>query len=107
MQALRAEELSNHHPRSVLPFARSDGPRHSAARRRLGPAPRIPYTVAIGPALLLALWAVSSWGGWLDARVLSGPWSVAVTARDLVINGRLQAHLLTSAQRAFLGLSLG
>jgi len=109
-QAVRAEELASR-PRSVnqpTPLrAIVRAVRRKPPNRRLGPAQRIPYTLAIGPALLLALWALSSWAGWLDARVLSKPWMVAVTAHDLLANGRLQAHLLTSAQRAFLGLSLG
>ncbi len=109
-QAVRAEELASR-PRSANPPTPLRAPvvdvRCMTPRRRLGPAPRIPYTLAIGPALLLALWALSSWAGWLDARVLSKPWIVAVTTHDLLANGRLQAHLLTSAQRAFLGLALG
>jgi sulfonate transport system permease protein len=109
-QALRTEDLASQtgRARQRQPHA---GPvstvRRSARSRRLGPAPRIPYTLAIGPALLLGLWALSSWAGWLDARVLSKPWIVAATTRELLADGRLQAHLLTSAQRAFLGLSLG
>jgi len=105
-QALRAEELTSQ-PGSVVRSAPSHGAQRNKRGRRLGPAPRIPYTLAIGPALLLALWALSSWAGWLDARVLSKPWIVAVTTHDLLAAGRLQAHLVTSAQRAFLGLSLG
>jgi len=105
-QALRAEEFTSQ-PGSVVRSAPSHGAQRNKRGRRLGPAPRIPYTLAIGPALLLALWALSSWAGWLDARVLSKPWIVAVTTHDLLAAGRLQAHLVTSAQRAFLGLSLG
>ncbi|WP_437798321.1 ABC transporter permease [Sorangium sp. So ce693] len=76
-------------------------------RRRLGPGRRIPYGLALGPALLLALWTVASATGALDARVLSAPWTVVTTAHELIADGRLQANLLTSAQRAFLGLALG
>jgi sulfonate transport system permease protein len=81
--------------------------RRTAPGRRLGPAPRVPYTLAIGPALLLGLWVLGSWAGWLDARVLSKPWTVAATTGELLADGRLQAHLLTSAERAVLGLSIG
>ncbi|WP_437715096.1 ABC transporter permease [Sorangium sp. So ce448] len=76
-------------------------------RRRLGPGRRIPYGLALGPALLLALWAAASATGALDARVLSAPWTVVTTARELIADGRLLSNLLTSAQRAFLGLALG
>ncbi len=109
-QALRAEELASRRGSvTELPSLRAltSSPRRKAPSRRLGPAPRVPYTLAIGPALLLALWALSSWAGWLDSRVLSKPWTVAATTHDLLADGRLQAHLLTSARRAFLGLSLG
>ncbi|KYG07968.1 ABC transporter permease, partial [Sorangium cellulosum] len=75
--------------------------------RRLGPGRRIPYGLALGPALLIAVWAVASATGALDARVLSAPWTVVITARDLIADGRLLSNLLTSAQRAFLGLALG
>jgi sulfonate transport system permease protein len=76
-------------------------------KRRLGLGTRIPYGLMIGPALLLGLWCLASATGVLDARVLSEPWTVLATARDLIADGRLQAHLLTSARRAFLGLALG
>jgi sulfonate transport system permease protein len=77
------------------------------SRRRLGPGKRIPYTLAVGPVLLLALWSLLSATGVLDRRVLSEPWRVVIAARDLMADGRLQTHLLTSARRAFLGLSCG
>jgi len=105
-QALRAEQLDSR-PNSAPVRGPVSGIRRTTVRSRLAPAPRIPYSLAIGPALLLGLWALSSWLGWLDARVLSKPWIVAATTRELLENGRLQAHLLTSARRALLGLSLG
>ncbi len=76
-------------------------------RRRLGPGRRIPFSLAIGPLLLVALWFLMSWTGRLDPRTLSEPWVVAATARDLIENGRLQDALQTSAVRAFSGLGLG
>ncbi|XXS72210.1 ABC transporter permease [Sorangium sp. So ce131] len=76
-------------------------------RRRLGPGRPIPYGLAIGPALLLAAWSVASATGALDPRVLSAPWTVIGTARDLLADGRLQDNLATSAMRASLGLALG
>jgi sulfonate transport system permease protein len=39
--------------------------------------------------------------------VLSAPWTVVTTTGDLIADGRLQSNLLTSAQRAFVGLGLG
>jgi len=76
-------------------------------RRRLGPGRRIPFSLAIGPILLVGLWSLMSWTGGLDPRTLSEPWVVVQTARDLIDNGRLPDALKTSAIRAFSGLGLG
>ncbi|WP_144122466.1 ABC transporter permease [Catellatospora sichuanensis] len=89
-------------------------PRTSAAtaparrpRRRLGPGRAVPFAAALGPLLLLALWAVGSAAGWLDSRTLSAPWTVVTTAGELIADGRLQDNLAVSAQRAGLGLAIG
>ena len=76
-------------------------------RTRLGPGRRLRYGAWLGPALLLLVWTLASATGLLDHRVLSEPWIVVATAAELIVDGRLPAHLLTSAQRAFLGLGLG
>ncbi|WP_198940357.1 ABC transporter permease [Micromonospora sp. CB01531] len=76
-------------------------------RRRLKPGRPIPFGAALGPFLLLAVWAVGSAAGWLDSRTLSAPWTVVTTASDLVADGRLQDNLAISAQRAGLGLAIG
>ncbi|ADB29314.1 binding-protein-dependent transport systems inner membrane component [Kribbella flavida DSM 17836] len=76
-------------------------------RRRLGPGKPIRFGAAIGPVLLLAIWSIGSAAGWLDPRVLSAPWTVVTTTGDLIADGRLQSNLLTSTQRAFVGLGLG
>ncbi|MGV9214293.1 ABC transporter permease [Micromonospora sp. RB23] len=76
-------------------------------RRRLTPRRPIPFGAAIGPTLLLAVWAVGSAAGWIDPRTLSAPWTVVTTAGDLIADGRLQDNLVISAQRAGLGLAIG
>ena len=76
-------------------------------RRRLGPGKRIPFSLAIGPILLVGLWCLLSATGRLDPRTLSEPWVVVETARDLIESGKLQDALKTSAIRAFAGLGLG
>ncbi|MFJ2671890.1 ABC transporter permease [Streptomyces sp. NPDC087525] len=78
-----------------------------AVRKRLGPGRPLPYGWALGPLLLLVLWAVGSGAGLIDARNLPAPWTIAGTAGSLVADGRLQSHLATSAQRALLGLAFG
>jgi sulfonate transport system permease protein len=91
------------------PTTATDGPvvDKRVVRRRLGPGKRIPFSLAIGPILLVGLWCLMSWTGRLDPRTLSEPWVVVATARDLIENGRLQDALQTSAVRAFSGLALG
>ncbi|MEV0844673.1 ABC transporter permease [Streptomyces sp. NPDC049954] len=90
------------------PRRRSPSPRRKDRRgRRLGPGRPIPYGWAIGPALLLAVWATGSATGAIDPRNLSAPWTVVTTAGDLIADGRLQSNLQTSAQRALLGLLFG
>jgi sulfonate transport system permease protein len=91
---------------SVLARPRVNAKR-AQTRRRLGPGRAIPFGAAIGPLLLLALWAVGSAAGWLDSRTLSAPWTVATTAGDLIADGRLQDNLIVSARRAGLGLAFG
>ena len=91
------------------PTAAADAPvvDKRVVRRRLGPGKRIPFSLAIGPILLVGLWCLLSWTGRLDPRTLSEPWVVVQTARDLIESGRLQDALKTSAVRAFAGLGLG
>ncbi|GAB3815500.1 ABC transporter permease subunit [Kribbella italica] len=76
-------------------------------RRRLGPGKPIRFGALIGPVLLLVIWSIGSAAGWLDPRILSAPWTVVTTTGELIADGRLQSNLLTSTQRAFLGLGLG
>jgi len=76
-------------------------------RRRLGPGRKVPFSLVLGPTLLVGLWCLASATGWLDPRTLSEPWVVIETARDLIEDGRLQDALQTSAVRAFSGLALG
>ncbi|WP_327150970.1 ABC transporter permease [Nocardia sp. NBC_01329] len=79
-----------------------------AGRRvRLGPGRPIPFGFALGPVLLLVAWVIGSLSGVLDAETLPAPWDVARTAGDLIAEGTLQSNLLTSLQRAAIGLVLG
>ncbi|WP_410876867.1 ABC transporter permease [Nocardia sp. A7] len=76
-------------------------------RRRLGPGRPIPFGFALGPALLIGTWVVGSAIGAIDPETLPAPWTVAQTAGELIADGRLQSNLLTSLQRAVIGLVLG
>ncbi|WP_280298891.1 ABC transporter permease [Nocardia neocaledoniensis] len=75
--------------------------------RRLGPGRPIPFGFAVGPGLLVGAWILGSATGALDPETLPAPWTVAATAGELIAVGRLQSNLLTSLQRAVLGLGLG
>jgi len=76
-------------------------------RHAFRPGRPIRHSIAIGPALLLGLWALASATGVLDEHVLSSPWKVLETAGELWRSGKLQTHLRTSASRAGLGLMCG
>jgi sulfonate transport system permease protein len=65
------------------------------------------YRLAVGPLLLLVLWCIASATGLLSPRVLSAPWTVVATALQLIEDGRLPAHLATSARRVLIGLAAG
>ncbi|WP_328989510.1 ABC transporter permease [Kribbella sp. NBC_01245] len=55
----------------------------------------------------MGLWTIGSATGLLDPRILSAPWTVVTTTGELIADGRLQSNLLTSTQRAVVGLGLG
>ncbi|MEV1320970.1 ABC transporter permease [Micromonospora arborensis] len=96
---MTATTLTRPRPAATVPAGRP--------RRRLKPGRPIPFGAAIGPLLLLTVWAAGSAAGWLDPRTLSAPWTVVTTAGDLIADGRLQDNLAISAQRAGLGLVIG
>lgn len=74
-------------------------PRLAAAGQRL-----LPWLL---PALLLAVWQLSSSLGWLSARVLPAPSDVAQAAWNLGASGELWTHVKVSAARALTGLAIG
>ncbi|RWC26169.1 MAG: ABC transporter permease [Mesorhizobium sp.] len=75
--------------------------------RRLALGRTIPFGALIGPALLLVIWSIGSIAGLIDPRTLPAPWSVVGTAIDLIAEGKLQHHLMTSSWRAAQGLVFG
>ncbi len=76
-------------------------------RRRLGLGKPIPYGRVLGPALVIALWSVTSATGVLDPRILSAPWTIVRTGLELTASGKLPDSVLTSLQRAALGFLFG
>ena len=55
------------------------------------PRRRLPRGIErlLGVVLVLALWQVAAWAGWISPKVLAGPVDVASTFRDLVADGTL------------------
>ncbi|WP_280338898.1 ABC transporter permease [Nocardia neocaledoniensis] len=92
--------------RTNTPQVEALAPRRRGGRR-LGPGRPIPFGFALGPGLLIGAWILGSATGALDPETLPAPWTVAATANELIADGRLQSNLLTSLQRAVLGLGLG
>lgn len=78
-----------------------------ARRRRLARGRAVPLGRLLGPALLVVLWSLGSALGLIDPRTLPAPWSVIGTAFELVLDGRLQTNLATSAIRVVQGLVIG
>jgi sulfonate transport system permease protein len=82
----------------------------AAVRRRRGSALRgVPGTavrIAV-PVALLALWQLSTSGGWISPTVLPSPLGIVEAYRELWQTGDLQAALPISLQRAGLGLLIG
>ncbi|OWT81098.1 ABC transporter permease [Achromobacter sp. HZ28] len=83
--------------------------RSAAIRRRprLGPGRPIRYGAALGPIVLLLIWTIGSWTGFIDSRTLSPPWVAVSTAADLIGSGRLWTNFETSLWRALQGLFWG
>ncbi|ETF02612.1 nitrate ABC transporter permease [Advenella kashmirensis W13003] len=92
----------------AIPHAANAGVTAAAVRRsRLGPGREIRYGGAIGPLLLLTIWTLGSWTGFIDHRTLSPPWVVVQTAAELIESGRLWSNFETSLFRALQGLFWG
>lgn len=66
-----------------------------------------PTRISLGIIALLAIWIVGSATGLIDPQVLPAPWVAITTGLSLIENGRLTSNLLTSVQRAGIGLGLG
>jgi sulfonate transport system permease protein len=80
----------------------------AAARRRPRAAwlPRLARRAAV-PLLLVALWQVASWAGWLNASTLASPVQVWQAGSELWSSGDLLPSILISLRRVFVGLAIG
>jgi len=89
------------------PAAEVAPPSRLRSQRRLSVGKSHPYGLMIGPVLLLIFWSWGARSGFIDPRVLPGPWVAVTTAWQLLQEGRLQVNLLFSAERALTGLAFG
>jgi sulfonate transport system permease protein len=76
-------------------------------RRRLGPGHRIRFAFWIGPLLVLAVWSVGSSTGLISPAILTAPWDVVQAFREQWAEHDLLGNILSSLQRAVVGLVLG
>lgn len=75
-------------------------------RQRRQVLPR-PVQRMVGPVMLVALWQIASTSGVFDGRTVPPPTRVLGAAIDLVADGSLQEHLLTSLLRVGYGVVFG
>ena len=61
----------------------------------------------LGVVVLLAVWQIAAWAGWISPKVLAGPVDVASTFRDLVADGTLGSAVWASLQRVAIGMAIG
>ncbi len=85
----------------------AEAPDEARTPTRREPTRPLRHGAAIGPLVLLAAWSIASATGWHDPRVHYAPWTVIATARNLLVEGRLERHLLMSGQRAVVGFGMG
>jgi sulfonate transport system permease protein len=76
-------------------------------RRRLGPGRRIRFAFWVGPAVLLAVWAIGSKAGVISPAVLTAPWDVVTAFQDQWAGHDLLGDIVSSVERAGLGLAFG
>jgi sulfonate transport system permease protein len=88
-------------PRTTPHAGRRTSP--SRARRRAAMVGRR----ALVPLLLLLLWQIASWAGWIDDSTLASPVQVWHAFSDSVSSGQLGPSILTSLRRVVIGLAIG
>ncbi|CCP06804.1 Aliphatic sulfonate ABC transporter, permease protein [Erwinia amylovora MR1] len=59
------------------------------------------------PIVLVALWQLASWSGWLSMRILPSPAAIVAAFCKLSASGELWQHLAISSWRAAIGFSIG
>lgn len=76
-------------------------------RRRLGPGRRIRLAFWVGPAVLLAVWAIGSATGFISPQILTAPWQVVESFKDQWAHHDLLGNVVSSLKRVAIGLALG
>ncbi|EMH4161691.1 ABC transporter permease subunit [Pluralibacter gergoviae] len=74
---------------------------------RLPALPRAGWQGLVLPALLLGLWQLASYRGWIDPALFSSPLAVARRTADGAMSGELTAAMLASLGRTAIGGAAG
>jgi sulfonate transport system permease protein len=98
-----APPVATDRPSPTAPVLRDLPLRAARARRRI---PR-PVRRTLVVVALLVVWQLASMTGLLSPDTLSSPIGTLQTAVDMIASGDLDTALLTSLQRALIGLALG
>jgi sulfonate transport system permease protein len=80
--------------------------RPSVSRRLRSRAPGIARR-ALAPLLILLLWQVASWAGWIDRSTLASPVQVWHAFTASWSSGQLGPSIVTSLRRVVIGLAIG
>lgn len=57
-------------------------------------------------AVVIALWQLLAWVGWINTQILPAPWQLAATAWEMTRSGELPVHVLDSTRRVLVGFLL-
>src|SRR4051794_41212667 len=91
--------------RATVP-ATAGGPTQPSPRRR--PRPPLSWLRRWpSPLLLILLWQVGSWLGFIPEQKIASPLQILATGKQLVLDGTLGSETLVSVQRVALGFVIG
>src|SRR3954447_9897529 len=91
--------------RATVPAA-AGGPTQTSPRRRRRP-PLSWLRRWPSPLLLILLWQVGSWLGFIPEQKIASPLQILATGKQLVLDGTLGSETLVSVQRVALGFAIG
>jgi NitT/TauT family transport system permease protein len=81
--------------------------RRVRSRGRFGDASRDRVLSIASPIALFVLWEIAARAHWIDVRFFPAPSSIAGTFGELIGNGTLLGHTLTTLERLAIGIVVG